>query len=70
MVSLADQPFVYCSDRLGDYGSSKYAMYPGYEIGSYERFNRLLCQDSPGMRQLEKGEASHRVAYDFTFGGD
>jgi len=65
MMSVADQPVLYCGDRLGDDSLGKYAMSPGCEIGSHECFNRLLCENSPGMRQLEKSEAVHRVAFDF-----
>jgi hypothetical protein len=70
-VGFADQPIIHCSDGLRDDGHCKYVMYPRYEVGSYEEGDsRLLCQNSPGMRQLEKGEASHGVAYDFTSRGD
>lgn len=70
-VYLAGKSILHCSVGLGDGGRSKYVMYSGYEVGSHEeRLERVLCQYSPGMRQLEESEASHRVAYDFTFRGD
>lgn len=37
MDMLADQPILHGCDRLGHDGSGKYVMYPGYEVGSYEK---------------------------------